>query len=174
MTLMFALRPAFRHMRLHLFKVGNETFVTAIQPKPMDLAHSVENIQKMLQLLREHPGWTRKELLEHMQPGLAAESTEAAELLKPLRWLIEKGHVIEFFNGTLSLPAAPSQPKEQPAAPAATEAPAATDAPVPAEPAAAPAEVAPEAPAEAAPEVAASETPAPESTATGGTEPTVG
>jgi NAD(P)H-hydrate repair Nnr-like enzyme with NAD(P)H-hydrate epimerase domain len=29
---------------------------------------------------------------------------EAAELLQPLRWLKEKGHVIEFFDGTLALP----------------------------------------------------------------------
>lgn len=133
MSLMFALRPAFRHMRLHLFKVGNETFVTAVQPKPMDASHSVENIQKMLQLLREHPGWTRKDLVEHMQPGLALESAEAAELLKPLRWLIEKGHVIEFFNGTLSLPAAPQpQPSAKPAAPAAAAPEAAGEAAAPA------------------------------------------
>ncbi len=107
MTLLFALRAAFKHMRLELFKVGNETFATAIAPKPMDATYTVENIHTMIELLREHPGWTRKELVEHMQPGLLPESPEALELLNPLRWLIDKGHVIEFFNGTLSLPATP-------------------------------------------------------------------
>lgn len=134
MTLLFALRAAFKHMKLELFKVGNETFVTAVAPKPLDTEHVVENIQKMIDLLREHPGWTRKELVEHMQPGLAAESPEAVELLSPLRWLVDKGHVIEFFNGTLSLPAKPaprSQPAEKTAEPAASAV--AKDAPPPAE-----------------------------------------
>lgn len=118
MTLLFALRAAFKHMRLVTFKVGNETFATAIPPKPLDAVHVVEQIQTMITLLREHPGWTRKDLVEHAKPGLDPESPEALELLSPLRWLIDKGHVIEFFNGTLSLPAdVPAKPA--PAAPAA-------------------------------------------------------
>ena len=104
-TLMFALRPAFKHMRVHLFKAGRETYVTAIEPRPLDAAHVIESISQMLELLRAHPGWTRKDLVEHMKPGLAVDSTEANELLSPLRWLVDKGHVIEFFNGTLALPA---------------------------------------------------------------------
>jgi hypothetical protein len=123
MTLLFALRAAFKHMRLELFKVGNETFATAIAPKPLDATHTVENIHKMIELLREHPGWTRKDLVEHMQPGLALESAEAAELTSPLRWLIDKGHVIEFFNGTLSLPAsAPARPARKEKKPAGPDA----------------------------------------------------
>lgn len=124
MTLLFALRAAFKHMRLHLFKVGNETFATAIPPKPLDSSvNVVENIQKMLDLLREHPGWTRTQLQEHLLPGVAADAPEVAEAMSPLRWLIDKGHVIEFFNGTLSLPAMP--PQRQPRAEKAEAQPAA-------------------------------------------------
>lgn len=151
MTLLFALRAAFKHMKLQLFKVGNETFATPIQPKPIDAAHVVENIQKIIDLLREHPGWTRKELVEHLHPGVAPDSPEAAESLTPLRWLIDKGHVIEFFNGTLSLPAAaPQRPAPKAGEAKAEETPAAEAAP--AEPVAqeatpAAVEEAPEAPA---------------------------
>lgn len=175
MTLLFALRAAFKHMKLQLFKVGNETFATAIAPKPLEAAHVVENIQKMIDLLREHPGWTRKELVEHMQPGLSSESPEAVELLSPLRWLVDKGHVIEFFNGTLSLPAQPpprpaptrdpsdarAEPGTEPGttAEAAAAAPDAAPAPegVSAEAPAAEPEAAPEAPPAAAPDPKAEE-----------------
>ena len=111
-TMNLALRPAFKHMRLHLFKAGKgEPFVTAIVPKALDAGHAVENIRAMLNLIHEHPGWNRAQLVEHLKPGIAPDCEEANELLAPLRWLVEKGHVIEFFNGTLSAPAEPPAPK---------------------------------------------------------------
>lgn len=135
LSLMLALRPAFKRMRLQLFKAGRgETFVTAIPPKPLDAAHAVENIRAMLDLIREHPGWNRARLVEHLSPGTPLASDAAAQLLSPLRWLIEKGHVIEFFNGTLSAPAParparaaaanPERPVEPPADAVSPEAPA--------------------------------------------------
>ena len=128
-TMNLALRPAFKHMRLHLFKAGKgEPFVTAIVPKSLDAGHAVENIRSMLNLIHEHPGWNRAQLVEHLQPGIAPDSAEAHELLAPLRWLIEKGHVIEFFNGTLSAPAEPPAPEPEPTpAPVAEAAPEITD-----------------------------------------------
>lgn len=118
LSLMLALRPAFKRMRLHLFKVGRgETFVTAIVPKPLDSAHAVDELRAMLDLIRAHPGWNRVALLDHLHPGLPHDGEEAGRLLSPLRWLIEKGHVIEFFNGTLS---APSVPTPRPSAAAAS------------------------------------------------------
>lgn len=121
LSLMLALRPAFKRMRLHLFKAGrNETFVTAIPPRPLDSEHAVEPIRAMLQLIREHPGWNRAQLIEHLKPGTDLKSEPAAELLNPLRWLIDKGHVVEFFNGTLSAPDAPGPLRpESPAPPPA-------------------------------------------------------
>jgi len=105
LKLSLALRPAFRRMRLNLFKAGRgETFVTAIHPRPMDGEHAVEPIKQIIRLLHENPGITRQQLLEKLHPGAAQDSDDAAKALSPLRWLIEKGHVIEFFNGTLSVP----------------------------------------------------------------------
>jgi hypothetical protein len=74
---------------------------------------------------------------------LPHDGEEAGRLLSPLRWLIEKGHVIEFFNGTLSAPSVPSA-RPPAAAPVATPAPET----VPSEPA----PVAAETPVEPAPE----------------------
>lgn len=137
LSLMLALRPAFKRMRLHLFKAGRgETFVTAIVPKPLDAAHAVDELRAMLLLIREHPGWNRAALVDHLQPGLAHDSEEAGRLLSPLRWLIEKGHVIEFFNGTLSAPAGVAGPVGRDTATPAEAEPAAVTEPPPAAPAA--------------------------------------
>lgn len=137
LSLMLALRPAFKRMRLHLFKAGRgETFVTAIVPKPLDAEHAVDELRAMLLLIREHPGWNRAALVDHLQPGLAHDSEEAGRLLSPLRWLIEKGHVIEFFNGTLSAPAGGREPavREGERGPAAETTPVSEPAPAPAAP----------------------------------------
>ncbi len=124
LSLMLALRPAFKRMRLHLFKAGRgETFVTAIVPKAMDSEHAVDELKAMLTLIRQHPGWNRAALVEHLQPGLGIDSEEAGRLLSPLRWLIEKGHVIEFFNGTLSAPSMGGVHREAAKAPAANPVP---------------------------------------------------
>jgi len=104
-SVMLALRPAFHHMHLFLFKTnGGQTFATAIQPYPLEPRRAVKSIAEVLHYLRRHPGCTRHELVEKLRPGMAPDSPQAAMVLSPLRWLIEKGHVIEFFNGTLSVP----------------------------------------------------------------------
>ena len=104
-SLMFALRPAFKHMHLHLFKVGGGvTFVTPIHPHPLPAEHAVTAIRGVLEFLHAHPGCTRQQLLDGLQPGAATESPEVVAVLNPLRWLIDRGHVIEFFNGTLAVP----------------------------------------------------------------------
>ena len=72
----------------------------------MDPKHAVSTIREVLQFLSEHPGCTRKKLIEELRPEAAADSHEVNAVLSPFRWLIEKGHVIEFFDGTLSVPAA--------------------------------------------------------------------
>lgn len=119
-SLMMALRPAFHHMHLYLFKTpGGVTFVTAIQPHPLDPRRAVKNIAEVLHYLRRHPGCTRQELVQKLRPGMAADSPQAAAVLGPLRWLIERGHIIEFFNGTLSVPGA--EGAARPAAPTAAQ-----------------------------------------------------
>jgi len=107
LQLSFALRAAFRHKRLHIFKAGEGrgiNFVSAIQPVPLDPDHAIESIHDVLTYLRDHPGCTREGMVAALRPGKEMDSAEVGELLSPLHWLIDKGHIIEFFNGTLSVP----------------------------------------------------------------------
>ncbi len=105
-SLVFALRPAFNHMRLSLFKTsGGMMFVSAIRPAPINPRQAVEPIAGVLRFLQTHPGCTRQQLVEQLCPGAAPDSPEVAAVISPLRWLTDKGHVIEFFDGTLSVPA---------------------------------------------------------------------
>ncbi|MBU0677668.1 MAG: hypothetical protein KJ626_06095 [Verrucomicrobia bacterium] len=104
-TISFALRPAFRHMRLELFKVnGGHTFVTGIPPRPIKPDQTIDSIGEVLRYLEDNPGCTRQSIVDNLRPGKAPESEEVAQVLNPLRWLIERGHVIEFFDGTLAVP----------------------------------------------------------------------
>jgi hypothetical protein len=105
-TMSMALRPAFKHMRLFTFKIDERrTFVTSVHPSPVDPAHAVDSVREILGHLEDHPGCKRKDLVEGLRPGAAADSPQVAELIRQCKWLIDKGHVIEFFDGTLSLPA---------------------------------------------------------------------
>jgi hypothetical protein len=104
-SLSMALRAAFHHMSLHLFKAGRSVyFVTAIRPCPLETEHVVESIREVANHLRGHPGCTRRALVDSLRPGLPPNSPQVAEVLSQLTWLIDKGHIIEFHNATLSVP----------------------------------------------------------------------
>ena len=126
-TLSLALRPAFRHMHLHLFKVNaRETYVTAVPPKPVDLATAPAIVKEIVGFLEAHPGAGRQQVLEGLRPGANPESPEATELLMHLNNLVANGGAIEFFNATLALPRgnpnpAAKNPEETPAEVAAPE-----------------------------------------------------
>lgn len=103
MTLMIALRPALRHMGLHLFKAaGNITFVTAVAPAPLDPAHAVEPIRQALGYVAAHAGTTREQMLGDLFPDGSPEARH--EVVAHLQWLTDKGHLIEFFDGSLAVP----------------------------------------------------------------------
>jgi hypothetical protein len=122
-AILFALRGALRGRKLLIFKVGHgKDFVTAIHPAPLDPNHVVQPIKDVLIYLHAHPGCRRKELLEALCPGKAPDAPEAAEVLKPLAWLVEKGHIIEFFDGTFSVPLAERKTVPEAAPEAVTEA----------------------------------------------------
>lgn len=105
LSVSFALRAAFRHLHLETFKAGkNINFITSVKPDPIKPEKAVEQIRLVLEHLAEHPGSTRDQLVEVLRPGAEKDSATAREVLNPLRWLIEKGHIIEFFNGTLAVP----------------------------------------------------------------------
>jgi hypothetical protein len=122
-TLSLALRPAFRHMHLHLFKVNaRETYVTAVPPAPVDVATAPAIVKEIVAFLGAHPGSTRHSVLEGLRPGANPESPEASEVLLHLGNLVANGGVIEFFNATLALPRGGLRPEakksEEPAVPA--------------------------------------------------------
>ncbi len=105
--LAFTLRAAFRHRHLHVFKAGQGqgmNFVTAVSPVPLDPNVAIPEIRDTLLYLREHPGCTRKEMVNALRPGADPASEQVKALLQPIHWMVEKGHIIEFFNGTLSVP----------------------------------------------------------------------
>ncbi len=104
-TLMFALRPALRHMGFHLFKADEiHTFVTAVAPSPLDSDRAIPPIRAALNHLAAHPGCTREQMVSTLFPERTADDPDVRALLNHLRWLVDKGHVIEFFDGSLSLP----------------------------------------------------------------------
>jgi hypothetical protein len=105
MTMMVSLRPALRHMGLHFFKVGGqETYVAAVVPSAIPPDYAIPLIRDTLRYLADHPGARREELARALLGERAAEETPRVELFTHLQWLIEKGHVIEFFDGSLALP----------------------------------------------------------------------
>jgi hypothetical protein len=108
-----ALKGAFRHGQLYMFNAGRRrhTFVTATRPAPLGKVNVVESIREVITFIEEHPGCSRKDLLEGLRPGSAPDSPEARSTLSPLSWLTERGHIIEFFDDALAVPlrAAPQQ-----------------------------------------------------------------
>ncbi len=105
LTMMIALRPALRHMGMHFFKAGgNHTFVTSVAPTAIDADRAIAPIRDTLRYLAEHPGVQRDQMAADVLGERAGDEAARAELSNHLRWLIEKGHVIEFFDGAMSVP----------------------------------------------------------------------
>ncbi len=110
--LALALRAALRSRSLHVFRAGSGRgvhFVMPIRPTAIDPESAIPEIRDMLVYLHDHPGCTRKHILQDLLPGVGPEDARSKALLEPLHWLADKGHVIEFFNGTLSVPLLPSK-----------------------------------------------------------------
>lgn len=122
LKLSVTLRLAFRHLGLHTFKAaGGHTFVTAVAPNAIDPAHAVEVIREILDFISGKPGCIRAEMLAHLAPPTSPAPVEGAEtpapvatetvsgkeieLKRQLQWLVEKGHVIEFSDGRMAVPA---------------------------------------------------------------------
>lgn len=104
-SLVRALRGAFRRMGLHMFESKDgAVFVTAITPHPVDPERVTEVIREILVWLKEHPGCKRLDLIAGIRPDIGDDPAKLGEVLQPLTWLIDKGHVIEFHNGTLAVP----------------------------------------------------------------------
>lgn len=107
-SLFFALRGAFRHKRMHVFRAGEGRgmdFVMAKAPVPLDVQHAVPALKSIFDHVTTHPGCTRSELLQALQvPAEPPHTPEQESVLQQLAWITERGHVIEYFNGVLALP----------------------------------------------------------------------
>ncbi len=102
-----ALRGAFSSKGLIIFKAGKGrgvTFVTPTALSPIKIEYVVDAIKEVLLYLQEHPGSSRTDLVKELRPDAKPDSEQIKEILSPLCWLIERGHIIEFFDGTLSVP----------------------------------------------------------------------
>lgn len=121
LTLLQALRPAFRHMHLHLFRLNEkEIYVSAIPPQPVRTESAPAIVREILRYLEAHPYSTRPDILQALRPGLAPDSREAANLLLALDSLTANGGIIVLPNAKLIMAPAP-RPADLTGAPAQTK-----------------------------------------------------
>lgn len=114
-SLFFALRGAFHHRKLVFFRANDprgQEFVCAAKPTPLDTSHAVAELCAVVKFVEEHPLCTVGDLPPEMKGHLG--------------WLVEKGHVVQYFNGLLALPEAHpkfrnQQPKKGDSAPEQAE-----------------------------------------------------
>lgn len=105
-SLFFALRGAFRHRKFSIFRAQEEKgpeFVTFQAVVPLDSEHAVQTLKDAVAYVGAHSCCTRHELLNALTQG--AEEAKVQEAVQQVAWLLEKGHVIEYYNGLLALPA---------------------------------------------------------------------
>jgi hypothetical protein len=103
-SLFFALRGAFRHRKLYLFRVNDpkgQDFVMLKVPTVLDPAHTVQTLRDVLAYVGEHPACTKVEMVTAIA---GSEEEKVKETLVQLAWLVERGHVVEFYNDVLSAP----------------------------------------------------------------------
>ena len=103
LELSYGLKAALKYKKLHFFKVGKINYVTAILPQPLDTEEVVPEAQHILAQLREHPALSREQLIEKLDVD-GSDKAAVGQALQPVSWLIDRGHIIEFFNGMLALP----------------------------------------------------------------------
>ena len=100
-----SMRAAFKHMKLYIFKVDSINYVTSINPKKLHEEDLAKEIEDIFNILKSNQGFSRNELVRLLAPKYEVDSKEARKSLQPLIWLIDRGHVIEHYNGKLTLPA---------------------------------------------------------------------
>ena len=92
-SLFFALRGAFHHRKLVFFRANEprgQEFVCAVKPTPLDTAHAIPELVAVVNYVSEHPLCNVNDLPKEMKGHLG--------------WLVEKGHIVQYFNGLLALP----------------------------------------------------------------------
>ncbi len=114
-SLLLALRAALKHMQLHVFKFGvNAYFVTSVKPAPLDSEYTVDDISEVLVFLKDNQSCRRSDLIAGLRPDCAVDSPEAEKVFTQLHWLVERGHIIEFFDGSLAVSGQRREEKREP------------------------------------------------------------
>ena len=103
-SLFFALRGAFRHRKLYLFRANEPKgidFAMLKTPTVLDTTHTVKILQDILTHVESFPASTKAELVAALG---GTEEEKRKEVLIQLAWLVERGHIIEYYNDVLSVP----------------------------------------------------------------------
>ncbi len=111
------LRPAFRHQNLYLFKAADaHWFVSSINPAPIEPGvQTTQIVRDILDCLLAHPGITRQDAAAALCPDAAPDSPQVAAVVHEIAWLRDRGHIIEFSDGRLAVPKAPTRSASKPA-----------------------------------------------------------
>jgi len=110
-----AIQKRFRHLGLHIFRTSAKmTFVSSVRPHAIDPAQATDIVRNILEWIKTNTGKTRQNLAAALAPGVTSDSAGVAEIINSLVWLIDRGHVIEFRNGTLAVPNRASPVVRQP------------------------------------------------------------
>lgn len=102
-SLFTAVHAAFHHRGLYFFRAGDDRgqeFVMASQPVSFDIEHATPELREIAQYVAANPSCPPKQLVDALNPRNDEEKTK--RIVSQIKWLVEKGHLIEFFNGFLS------------------------------------------------------------------------
>jgi hypothetical protein len=104
-SLAFALRQALRHKYIYSFKARNgDEFVSIVPPQVLDAEHAAEPVKRILDYVSEHAGCTAPVIVAAVGPESGENGLDADTCRTTLSWLTEKGHLVEYFDGTLEIP----------------------------------------------------------------------
>lgn len=102
-TLFVAIHAAFHHRGLSFFRAVDERgqeFVTAVKPVSFNEANVTPEIAAILKFVSEHPSTPYKALVDELVPD--GNEQKLALIGGNVKWLAEKGYIVQFFNGFLS------------------------------------------------------------------------
>ncbi len=105
-TLYHAIHGAFRHRGLHLFRANDPRgpeFVVGLKPAAMTATHVVALLREIVAFVTANACCAPQELLEALVP--AGDQNAVNDINTHLKWMVEKGHLVQYFNGMLTLPA---------------------------------------------------------------------
>ncbi|MBR3086031.1 MAG: hypothetical protein IKH04_06475, partial [Kiritimatiellae bacterium] len=105
-----AVHAAFHHRGLKFFRAMDDRgqeFVTAVAPVKFEAENATAEISALISYTGDNPCCQAKAMVEELAGDGGEEAVK--RMAASLRWLIERGHIVEFYNGALSIAAAHPQ-----------------------------------------------------------------